>query len=128
MVTASRSKTSRGSRNVAGPTSRGPRNTAGLLSPSKQRMKVAALEKRVADLSRENRELRINHIVDLRVAGGLISESERHNSKVATTTLNDEALEIIRQHLVKIFASLNGPTGRDLEPAAANQPERDYIV
>ncbi len=88
-------------------TLRGPRDTAGPLPPSKQRSRETQLEKHVADLSRENRELRINHIVDLRVASGLIPECERTTSQAATAKLGDEALKMIRQDLLMFFSRLN---------------------
>ncbi len=95
MVTASRSKTCRGSRDAAGPRH----------SPGANRTKE--LEKKVADLSGENRELRINQIVDLRVASDLVPECERAKWHAATAKLGDEALKLIRQDLLMFFSRLN---------------------
>ncbi len=86
---------------------RGPRDTAGPQPPSKQRSRVMELEERIEVLMKENRELRINQIVDLRVASGLISESERNKSQLATAKLGDEALKVIRQDLLTFLSRLN---------------------
>jgi len=68
---------------------------------------VADLERRVQELVNQNREERVRSLVDLRVASGLISESERNKSEAVTAKLNDESLQMIRHDLLKIFARLN---------------------
>jgi hypothetical protein len=58
-------------------------------------------------LRRQLHDALVANILDLRVAGGLISENERSKSQVTTAKLSNEALELMRADLVKIFARIN---------------------
>ena len=69
--------------------------------------RIRQLEDRVLQLTRQLREERLGALIDLRVAIGLIAEKERSESEATMAKLSDEALGLIRQDLVKIFARIN---------------------
>ena len=69
--------------------------------------RIRQLEDRVQQLTRQLREEQVRGLIDLRVASGLIIEKERSESEATMTKLSDEALGMLRQDLVKIFARIN---------------------
>lgn len=69
--------------------------------------RIRQLEDRVLQLTRQVREERVKALIDLRIASGLTIEKERSKSEATLAKLGDEALGIMRQDLVKIFARIN---------------------
>jgi uncharacterized tellurite resistance protein B-like protein len=65
------------------------------------------LEDHVLQLTRQLHEERVKTLIDLHVASGLTTEKERSQSEETMTKLNDEALGIMRQDLIKIFSRIN---------------------
>jgi signal recognition particle GTPase len=69
------------------------------------------LEATVQELTRQLHQGRVKAIVDLRVAGGLISADQRRKSMTSSAKLNDAVLEVVRKELVEIIVHMNKPTG-----------------
>jgi hypothetical protein len=83
------------------------------------------LENVINDLKRQLHDALVANILDLRVAGGLISETERSKSYGTMGKLSNEALEFMRRDLVKIFARINTTSS----PAPSMTKESsDYIA
>lgn len=88
----------------------GRRNNDGL--PASTSEQIHALETTVQQLAAQLHEERLQAILDLRIAGGLVTQKERSESYDSLARLPDEALDMIRGDLVKIFSRIN----------AANRP------
>jgi len=69
--------------------------------------RICQLEDRVLQLTRQVREEQVRALIDLRVAIGLVTEKGRSESEATVTKFSDEALGIMREDLVKIFARIN---------------------
>ena len=64
------------------------------------------LETTVNDLRRQLRDERIRFIVDLRLAGGLMSRDQRDAAELAVRRLSDESLELVRGNLLEMLEKL----------------------
>jgi len=80
------------------------------------------LEDRVQQLTRQLHEERVKTLIDLHVASGLTTEKERSESEATMTKLSNEALGIMRQDLVKIFARLNAADTPATSTSARSAP------
>jgi len=83
----------------------GRRDNTGL--PASISERIHALETIVQQLTAQLHEERVQVILDLRVAGGLVSQKERSKSFDSFAKLPDEALDMIRLDLVKICGRIN---------------------
>ena len=83
------------------------------------------LENIINDLRRQLHDALVANILDIRVAGGLLTENERSKSQATMAKLSNEVLEFMRRDLVKIFARINTTTS----PAPSMITEGpDYIA
>lgn len=87
--------------------------------------RIRQLEDRVQQLTRQVREERVKALIDLRIASGLTTERERSESEVTMAKLSDEALGLIRQDLVKIFARINAA---DTPAASTSAGSAAYVA
>jgi hypothetical protein len=83
------------------------------------------LENTISDLTRRLHEEPIRTLLDLRVAGGLVNENERSESEPKVTKLGDDALELMRQDLVKVLARISNPTS--IHDTAGRSTTAPYI-
>ena len=70
-------------------------------------MRERQLENIINDLKRQLHDTLVANILDIRVAGGLLTENERSKSQGTMAKLSNEVLEIIRRDMLKIFSRLN---------------------
>lgn len=121
MVTASRSKNLRGSRDTADP-----------LPPSLIK-RVQTLEASLAAVRRELRAEKVGFIADLKVAMGTLAASQRDGAireMVDSAKFPDETLTVVRDELLKIFARLaNIPPPQKSElPLGWARSEAAYVA
>ena len=76
-------------------------------SPTTRSKRECELENLVDDLRRQLHDTLVANILDIRVAGGLLTENERSKSQGTMAKLSNEVLEIIRRDMLKIFSRLN---------------------
>lgn len=75
--------------------------------PTPRSERERQLENLIGDLRRQLHDTLVANILDLRVAGGLLTENERSKSQATMAKLSNEVLEIIRRDMLKIFSRLN---------------------
>lgn len=74
---------------------------------SSRSVRERQLENIINDLKRQLHDTLVANILDIRVAGGLLTENERSKSQGTMAKLSNEVLEIIRRDMLKIFSRLN---------------------
>lgn len=103
----------------------GRRDSDGLPASTSTSERERELENTINDLKRQLHDALVANIIDLRVAGGLLTENERSKSQATVAKLSNEALEFIKRDLVKSLTRISAI----VSPAPSMTREsRDYIA
>jgi len=81
---------------------------------------LIGLLERISDLERENRELKVGIVVDLRLAAGILKDSERAEAvqrMMNPKQFTDDVLATLRSDLIKVLARINSvPAANETTP------------
>ena len=108
---------------------------AGVRQVKKMRMRMSSLIgllERISDLERENRELKVGIVVDLRLAAGILKDSERAEAvqrMMNPKQFTDDVLAMLRSDLIKVLARINNvPAANETTPRDRGDRSVFYVA
>ena len=91
------------------------------------RKRERQLENPIIELTERLHDQRVHFLVDLRIAIGVIHESEREKSQADTSKLSEEVLDLIKGDLIKILAHRNTISSAPKE-SSTRTPGGQYVT